>query len=75
MGIVIEGVDVLHDFGDIATACVLLMGVIYALNLSYPQEVKAFFEVLQKIFPQLDASRLSTMVHMLKYKLFECANH
>lgn len=71
VGIVIEGVEVLHDLGDIATACALLMGVIYALNLSYPQELKGFFEVLQKIFLQLDASRLSTKVQMLKNKLFE----
>lgn len=71
VGIVIEGVEVLHDLGDIATACALLMGVIYALNLSYPQELKAVFEVLQKIFLHLDASRLSIKVQMLKNKLFE----
>ncbi len=61
-----EGVEVLHDLGDIASACVLLMAVIYAMNLSYPQELKTFFEVLQKIFLQLDATRLSTKVQMLK---------
>ncbi|XP_048879276.1 uncharacterized protein LOC125747811 [Brienomyrus brachyistius] len=48
VGIVIEGVEVLHDLGDVTSACALLMGVIYALNLSYPMELKAFFEVLQK---------------------------
>ena len=37
-----------------------LMGVIHALNLSYPQELKAFFEVPQKIFLQLDALTKST---------------
>lgn len=66
VGIVIEGVEVLHDLGDIVTACARLMGVTYALNLSYPQELKSLFEVLQKIFLQLDASRLSTKVQMLK---------
>ena len=40
-GIVIEGVEVLHDLGYIASACACLMGVIYSLNLSYPQELKA----------------------------------
>ncbi|XP_048854242.1 uncharacterized protein LOC125721828 [Brienomyrus brachyistius] len=50
VGIVIEGVEVLHDLGDVTSACALLMGVIYALNLSYPMELKAFFEVLQKYF-------------------------
>jgi len=71
VGIVIEGVEVLHDLGDVASACALLMGVIYALNLSYPKELKAFFEVLQKLFLQLDASSLSTKVQMLKNKLYE----
>ncbi|KAL3973686.1 NF-kappa-B inhibitor-like protein 2 [Sarotherodon galilaeus] len=71
VGITIEGVEVLHDLGDMASACALLMGVIYALNLSYPRELKAFFEVLQKLFLHLDASRLSTKVQMLKNKLYE----
>ncbi|KAI3351321.1 hypothetical protein L3Q82_005860 [Scortum barcoo] len=57
VGIVIEGVEVLHDLGDIPSACAPLMGVIYALNLSYPQELKVFFEVLKKLFLQLDGSR------------------
>ncbi|CAB1457278.1 unnamed protein product [Pleuronectes platessa] len=60
VGIVIEGVEVLHDLRDIASASALMMGFIYALNLSYPKELKAFFEVLQKVFLQLDASRLSS---------------
>ncbi len=71
VGIVIEGVEVLHDLGDIASACALLMGVIYSMNLSYPQGLKTLFEVLQKIFLQLDATRLSTKVQMLKIKLYE----
>lgn len=45
----------------------------YALNLSYPQNLKAFFEVLHKWFFQLDASKLSTKVQMLKNKLYEWA--
>lgn len=71
VGIVIEGVEVLHELGDVASACALLMGLIYALNLSYPKQLKAFFEVLQKLFLQLDASSLSTKVQMLKNKLYE----
>lgn len=71
VGIVIEGVEVLHDLGDVASACALLMGVIYALNLSYPKELKTFFEVLQKLFLQLDVAKLSTKVQMLKNKLYQ----
>lgn len=69
VGIVIKGVEVLHDLGDVAST--LLMGVIYALNLSYPKELKAFFEVLQKLLLQLDVRSLSTKVQMLKRKLYE----
>lgn len=37
--IVLEGTEVLTDV-DIPRACALLMGLIYALNLSYPKELK-----------------------------------
>ncbi|TKS78091.1 hypothetical protein D9C73_013083 [Collichthys lucidus] len=70
VGIVIEGVEVLQDLRDVASACALLMGVIYAMNWSYPKELKTFFEVLQKLLLQLDAGRLSTKVQMLKNKLY-----
>lgn len=70
VGIAIKGVEVLHNLGDIACACALLMGVIYALNLSYPKELKAFFEVLQKLFFQMDAGKLSAKVQLLKNKLY-----
>ncbi len=33
VGIVIEVVEVIHDLGDISSACALLMGVIHAMNL------------------------------------------
>uniref|UniRef100_A0A3Q2T7Y7 PB1 domain-containing protein n=1 Tax=Fundulus heteroclitus TaxID=8078 RepID=A0A3Q2T7Y7_FUNHE len=71
VGIVVEGVEVLHDLGDIASVCALLMGVIYALNLSYPKGLKAFFEVLQKLFLELNTNNLSTKVQMLKNKMYE----
>ncbi|KAJ8381276.1 hypothetical protein SKAU_G00020540 [Synaphobranchus kaupii] len=47
--IVIEGTEVLEDL-DVPRACALLMGLIYALNVSYPKELKNTFEVFQKIF-------------------------
>ncbi|KAJ8394329.1 hypothetical protein AAFF_G00047360 [Aldrovandia affinis] len=56
--IVIEGTEVLDDL-DVPRACALLMGLIYALNLSYPKELKNAFEVFQKIFLELDGLRAS----------------
>ena len=65
VGIVIQRVEVLHDLGDFASACAL----------SYPNRLKAFFEVLQKFFLQMDACRLSTKVQLLKNQLYEWDNH
>ncbi|XP_026030133.1 uncharacterized protein LOC113025999 isoform X2 [Astatotilapia calliptera] len=41
--IILEGTEVLADL-DVPRACALLMGLIYALNLSYPKELKNTFE-------------------------------
>ncbi|XP_028461691.1 uncharacterized protein LOC114573615 [Perca flavescens] len=59
IGIVIEGVEVLHELTSVASACALLLGLIYALNLAYPKPFRFTFEVLQKIFMQLDQHKMS----------------
>ncbi|XP_063753608.1 uncharacterized protein LOC134873730 isoform X2 [Eleginops maclovinus] len=45
VGLVLEGVEVLHNLQSINHACVMLYGLIYALNLSYPKGLKNTFEV------------------------------
>lgn len=35
-GIVLEGVKVLQDLGNVAFAVAMLFGLMYAMNLSYP---------------------------------------
>ncbi|KAK1150595.1 hypothetical protein AOXY_G33590 [Acipenser oxyrinchus oxyrinchus] len=40
VGIAIEGAEVLSGISSVAQACTFLMGLIYALNLSYPKELK-----------------------------------
>ena len=69
IGIVIEGVEVLHELTSVASACVLLLGFIYALNLAYPKPFRFTFEVLQKILMQLDQHKMSPKVHNLYSKL------
>ncbi|XP_039860269.1 uncharacterized protein LOC120716731 isoform X2 [Simochromis diagramma] len=66
--IVIEGTAVLEDL-DVPRACALMMGLIYALNLSYPKQVKNTLEVFQKVFLGLDGLKASPWVMSLKYKL------
>lgn len=69
IGIAIEGVVVLNDLGNVACACALLFGLIYALNLSYPSNLKFTFEVFQKLLMNLDGNKLSTKVQALKIKM------
>ncbi|XP_056447067.1 uncharacterized protein LOC130383066 [Gadus chalcogrammus] len=66
--VVIEGTSVLEDI-DVPRACALLMGLIYALNLSYPKNLRNTFEVFQKIFLELDSLKASHKVMSLKSKL------
>ena len=49
----------------------MLYGLIYALNLSYPNSLKRTFEVYQKILMDLDLTRLSPEVQALKLKLLQ----
>ncbi|XP_034028290.1 uncharacterized protein LOC117512363 [Thalassophryne amazonica] len=66
--VVIEGEEVLDGL-TVPRACALRMGLMYALNLCYPKEIKSTFEAFQKIFLELDALRASPKVMSLKSKL------
>ncbi|XP_055065482.1 uncharacterized protein [Misgurnus anguillicaudatus] len=71
IGVLIEGVEVLRELGNIGDACALLFGLIYCLNLSYPADLKCTFEVMQKILMNLDGQRLSSKAQFLKNKLMK----
>ncbi|XP_061565367.1 uncharacterized protein LOC133419892 [Cololabis saira] len=71
VSIVIEGIQVLTGCGNRTKACMLLMGLIYALNLEYPKTLKNTFQVFQKLFLELDGAKLLKKVHSLKSKLLE----
>ncbi|XP_029915206.1 uncharacterized protein LOC115364767 isoform X2 [Myripristis murdjan] len=69
VSILLEGQDILPACGDTAKACMLLMGLIYALNLAYPTALRYTFEAFQKLFLELDAVKLSPKLQTLKVKL------
>ncbi|KAL7835662.1 hypothetical protein SRHO_G00280090 [Serrasalmus rhombeus] len=69
--VVLEGVEVLHNLQSVSHACMMLYGLIYALNLSYPKSLKRTFEVYQKILMDLDSTRLSPKVQALKLQLIQ----
>nr|XP_023661204.1 uncharacterized protein LOC111840517 isoform X3 [Paramormyrops kingsleyae] len=69
VGVIIEGIQVLENLDNVANACSMMVGLIYALNLAYPQHLRYTFELFQKIFMQLDANKLSNKVQVLKNRL------
>lgn len=66
IGIVLKGQLVLHDLDNVALAVAMLFGLMYALNLTYPSELKYSFEVLQKVVMELDGNTLSKKAQVLK---------
>ncbi|KAL7857968.1 hypothetical protein AOLI_G00180700 [Acnodon oligacanthus] len=66
VGIIIEGVKVLYDLGNVANAVCVLFGLMYVLDLSYPTNLKYTFEVLQKLVMELDGRHLSRKAQVLK---------
>ena len=74
VGIIVEGVTVLKDLEDIASATALLFGVIYVLNLSYPSDLRYTFEFLQKVLMGIDNHRLSNKIQVLKNFVYEVSN-
>lgn len=70
IGVVLEGKVVLEILGSVSLAFGILLGLIYALNLSYPLKFRYTFEVVQKRFLELDGKKLSHKAQALKTKLF-----
>lgn len=63
------GVQVLNGLQSINFACILLYGLIYALNLTYPKALNQTFVADQKILMDLVSDKPSTKVRALKLKL------
>ena len=70
-GVVLEGVTVIPNLPSVTMGCVMLFGLIYSPNLSYPKDLKSTFEFYQKIIMELDPTKLSPKVQGLKVKLLK----
>lgn len=69
--IVLKNVEVVTGIKTIAKACCLLLGLTYALNLSYPKAMRYSFEVFQIS----DSAKLSAKVQGLKTKPLSWNSH
>lgn len=69
IGVVIEGVKVLNELPSFTSACALLLGMIYIINLVYPKPLRFTFEVFQKVLLQLDQHKMSPKVQSLFRRL------
>lgn len=61
----------LTDLDNVALAVAMLFGLIYALNLNYPAELRYTLEAIQKTFMDLDGGKLSRRAFALKARLFQ----
>uniref|UniRef100_A0AAQ4PZR3 Uncharacterized protein n=2 Tax=Gasterosteus aculeatus aculeatus TaxID=481459 RepID=A0AAQ4PZR3_GASAC len=69
IGILVEGVIILDNCGSVARACAMMLGVIYALNMAYPKELRYYYEFLQKVLFRMDAEKLSPQILGLRNKI------
>ncbi|RXN32640.1 sterile alpha motif domain-containing 3-like protein [Labeo rohita] len=69
VALVIEEEVVMRHLSDIPNAFLNLMGLVYALNLNYPRELKFTFEVIQRLFIGVGSESCTARVHSLKSKL------
>lgn len=70
VGVVIEGVKVLNNLASVTMGFIMLFGLIYALDLALPENLKYTFEFFQKVIMNLDGHKLNTKIQQLKIKLF-----
>ncbi|XP_053091574.1 uncharacterized protein LOC128318619 isoform X2 [Pangasianodon hypophthalmus] len=70
VAIVLEEEVVMDNLGDSIKAFILLFGLLYALNIEYPKDLRYTFEAVQKIFVNL-GSECTARVQSLKNKLLQ----
>lgn len=70
--IILEETVVLQDIKDVPSAFAYLFGLLYAINMEYPKNLKYTFEVIQKIFLGLGGNSCSARTQSLRSKMLAC---
>lgn len=68
IAIVLEETIVLKDIPDTPTALAYLFGLLYALNMEFPKDIRYTFETIQHIFMEM-STNCSQRVRSFKTKL------
>ena len=70
--IILEGSIAMEGITDFGEAMILLMELIYALDLQYPQKCETTFDFIQKVIIKLDETEeKKPKVQTLRRKLYE----
>ncbi|KAI4901189.1 hypothetical protein NFI96_030486 [Prochilodus magdalenae] len=67
--LVMEEHAILRKLGDVPNAFMNLMGLLYALNMNYPKDLRYTFEVIRRLFMGIGIESCTARVHTLKNKL------
>ncbi|KAL6491380.1 hypothetical protein MHYP_G00017250, partial [Metynnis hypsauchen] len=67
--LVMEEHVVLRQLGDVPNALMNLMGLLYALNMDYPKDLKYTFEVIQRLFVGIGMESCTARVQTLRNEL------
>lgn len=62
-------IEVLKELPTVACACAMMFGLVYALNLKYPEGLKYTFEAFQIIIMDIESKQMSRRVQNLSSKL------
>nr|XP_013877641.1 PREDICTED: uncharacterized protein LOC106527345 [Austrofundulus limnaeus] len=68
----VEETIVLHNIKDVTLGFAMLMGVIYCVNLKYPDDMKYSFEFLQRVVMKIRPDQASARVHVFRNRILRC---
>ncbi|KAE8288311.1 hypothetical protein D5F01_LYC12176 [Larimichthys crocea] len=63
--VVLEEAVIMNNQHDLPRAIALLMGLLFSLNIDYPNKLKYTFEMIQKVLMNIGGGQCSSLVHGL----------